>query len=160
MNGTSSRPTRPLPSRNGWIVSNCTCASAALMTAGVESGSSCKNRRAPPCNLARDPRVVERRSHRLVSPHPPSSGSCGIRLAASPSPTASHQDLVHPRIRRFESGYPSLMRAPARAPRRSSTPRRHHRTALPGGGDLKQQQVRERRLRPSICDDTTASFRT
>jgi hypothetical protein len=34
------RPTRPLPSRKGWIVSNCTCASAALTRIGVGSGSS------------------------------------------------------------------------------------------------------------------------
>ena len=35
---------RPLPSRNGWMVSNCTCASAALSNGGTGSGSSFRNR--------------------------------------------------------------------------------------------------------------------
>lgn len=33
----SPRPVRPLPSANGWMVSNCACASAAWATAGSES---------------------------------------------------------------------------------------------------------------------------
>src|SRR2546425_465908 len=41
---TSSRPTRPFPSKKGWIVSNCACASPALITGAVRPYSSWRKR--------------------------------------------------------------------------------------------------------------------
>src|SRR6266542_231682 len=38
-----SRPSRPLPSRNGWMVSNWTRARPALTSRGTRTGSLCRN---------------------------------------------------------------------------------------------------------------------
>ncbi len=61
----SNRPTRPLPSRNGWMVSNWTCASPARTTTGSPSPSSWRKRSS--CAHAVGHRGVRRRHEDRVA---------------------------------------------------------------------------------------------
>ena len=145
-----SRPRRPFPSRKGWIVSNCTCASAALMSGGVGSGSSLRKRSKRLQTLGE---AVGRRRHeggvarsRAADPHL-GAADLARRLAAPAG--MRHQHLVHPaqephreRQPTAERREPVLERGDAAADL-ARVFHRHARLLV----DLEEQQVGQRRLR-------------
>ena len=77
----SRRPTRPLPSRNGWMVSNCTWASAAFTSAPVQRGRA-GSARARPCTAPPAAAAAARRGRCPDACRRSSSGCGGTRPAA------------------------------------------------------------------------------
>ena len=148
----SSRPTRPLPSRNGWIVSNCTWASAALTSTGSPSGSSCRKR--------------SRSRHRRRRLRYGGGGTKrGVARAGAADPVLAAAELARApsrcrarargacawisRIRRAHSGKPPRRRAEAVLQRRDVVRDLHDVVERHAGGllHLEEQQVGERGLR-------------
>ena len=149
-NVISSRPRRPLPSRKGWIVSNCTWARRGLDEHRQScSGSSCRNARARPCSLDHPGGGGTKRAlpgRRAADPVLAAAELAGLFVAAASAGQELAVDLPQQPVREREAAAQPLQ---AVFERGDVVGDLEHVVEGDAGRfvDLEQQQVRERRLR-------------
>ena len=155
---------RPLPSRNGWMVSNCTCASAALISGGVGSGSSfrkrSKSRRQSASSLAGGG------TNTALPGRVPPIQTCERRNSPGVLPRAAPDAPAAPRASRAaaacDSGKPPRSRfRPCSSAATQRLTSRASSTGTPGCSSISySSRSASDDCVPSICEDSTASLRT
>ena len=162
MSVISRRPRRPFPSRNGWIVSNCTWASPALISGGSSGSSACRTFRRRRGTHSTGRAAVGRTARCPGACLRSNSASGGTRRAACGAASRPEQDrmhLPHKTQRQRKSAPQRGIRAPS--PPRSLIPRLTSSSGTSGISSFSNSSRSESDdWVPSIWDDSRASLRT